>query len=70
MGKGFVKPLPQLVPRGGLLQLPTPRPSTLRAWLNLERLEEVGKELGKERESQGARGELEGRRAKRENGGK
>lgn len=44
MEKGvIVRPLPQLVPRGSLLELPTLRPSILGVWPSLESLEEVGK---------------------------
>lgn len=38
-----MRPLPQLVPRGSLLELPTLRPSILGVWPSLESLEEVGK---------------------------
>lgn len=50
------EPLPQSIPMGGLLGLPTQRPTTLEAWPSLERMKEVGKVLRRIEESKGHRG--------------
>lgn len=41
-----MKLLPQQVPRGGLLGLPTPRPTSIGARLGLERLEKTRRSWG------------------------